>query len=420
MVGRSKHSKSLQVFALEKLGSPTKAMYFPADGIKTFLFTLCVIMLSCAYSEAQVPASDHVFLLMLENHSYSQVVGNSSMPYLNSLIENYGVATNYDSDSHYSLPNYFWLTTGSYVTLDDGTEQVYDVDNVTRYLLAAGKTWKAYEESIPSAGYTGPTVEPYEKNHNPFAYLSDVVNSSEKTNIVPFTQLATDIANNALPNYALITPNSSHDGHSANLSATDTWLSTNLAPLLASPTFQTGGTGILIITFDESIDSDCAPLASCPKLPENGGGGHVATIVIGPNVKRGAQSATFYQHPSTLKTMLTALGISGAPGAASTAPSMTDMFVASVGCKGAGANETVTICTPSNNQSLGSPVHVTAATTDSKPVKYTQVYLDGAKVYQVMTGAVDTSIAMSAGTHRLTVQASDGAIFKTTIYVTVP
>jgi len=395
-------------------------MHFPAFGTRTLFFAFCATILSSVHGMAQVPASDHVVLLMLENHSYSEVVGSSSTPYLNSLIESNGVATNYDADSHYSLPNYFWLTTGSYVTLDDGTEQVFDVDNVTRYLLAAGKTWKAYEESIPSAGYTGPTVEPYEKNHNPFVYLSDVVNSSEKANIVPFTQLATDIAANALPNYAFITPNSSHDGHSANLAATDAWLKTNLAPLLASPTFQPGGTGILIITFDESEDDDCAPLATCPKLPENGGGGHIATIVIGPNVKRGEQSATFYQHPSTLKTMLTALGISGAPGAAGTAPPMADMFVATAGCKGAGVNETVTICTPSNGQTLGTPVHVTAATTDSKPVKYTQVYLDGAKVYEVMTGAVDTSIAMSAGTHRLTVQASDGAIFKTTIYVTVP
>jgi acid phosphatase len=368
---------------------------------------------------AQVPASDHVFLLLLENHNYSQVVGSSAMPYLNSLVQNYGVATNYDADSHYSLPNYFWLTTGSYVTLNDGTVQVFDVDNVTRYLLAAGKTWKAYEESIPSAGYIGPTVEPYEKNHNPFAYLSDVVNSSARMNIVPFTQLATDLANNTLPNYAFITPNSSHDGHSANLAATDSWLSTNLAPLLASPAFQSGGNGILIITFDESIDSDCAPLVTCPKLPENGGGGHVATIVIGPNVQRGAASATFYQHPSTLKTMLTALGISGAPGAASTATPMADMFVESVGCTGSGASQTVTICTPTNGQALGSPVHVTAATTDSNPVKYTQVYLDGAKVYQVLTGSIDTSIAMPSGTHRLTVQASDGQIFKTTIYITV-
>jgi hypothetical protein len=102
-----------------------------------------------------------------------------------------------------------------------------------------------------------------------------VVNSSEKLNIVPFAQLATDIANNNLPNYAFIKPNGLHDGHDASLSTADTWLKTNIAPLLATPLFQPGGNGILFITFDESLDSDCRSLTTCPSLPENGGGGRV-------------------------------------------------------------------------------------------------------------------------------------------------
>lgn len=386
-------------------------------GLKLFLFAAFVfIVANCA---AQVPASDHVILLMEENHSYQQVVGNPNAPYLNSLIKSYGLATNYDANSHYSIPNYFWITTGKYVTLSDGTQAVFNVDNVTRYLLAAGKTWKAYEESIPYAGYTGPTQEPYEKNHDPFAYLSDVVNSSQVMNIVPFTQLATDIANSQLPNYALITPNGNDDGHTQNLSVMDKWLSTNLPPLLNSPAFQPGGNGLLIITFDESIDSDCSPLATCPKLPENGGGGHVAAVLIGPKIKAGWQSSVFYQHPSVLKTMLLALGISGAPGAAQNAPPMLDFFSQSGGCVGTGGNQTVTICSPGNGQTVSSPVQVSAVATDSNPVKYSQIYVDGVKQYQVYSGTVNASLPMAAGTHRVTVQDSDGTLFKTTIYITV-
>jgi phosphatidylinositol-3-phosphatase len=418
-----------QVYSAERINRPrfrerseTMRAAKP-NGIRTIVpVTLLILFfVFVQQSGAQVPAADHVILLMLENHSYSQVVGNTNAPYLNSLIKSYGLATNYDANSHYSIPNYFWLTAGAYVTTLDTTQAVFDVDNITRYLLAVGKTWKAYEESIPYAGYTGPTVEPYEKNHNPFAYFSDVVNSSAKMNMVPFTQLATDIANNQLPNYALITPNSSHDGHNTNLSTVDQWLTTNLAPLLASPYFQPGGNGLLIITFDESLDSDCAPLATCPALPENGGGGHVATIVVGPNVKQGFRSSTFYQHPSTLKTMLLALGISSAPGAGQNARPISDFFISgtTAGCVGTGANRTVTICTPSNGQTLSSPVHVTAAATDTLPVKYSQIYVDGVKVYEVMAPSVDVSLTMSAGTHRLTVQDNDGTYFKSTIYVTV-
>jgi hypothetical protein len=392
-------------------------------GFRSVFVAILSFLFVAAHGSAQVPASDHVFVLMEENHSYEQVVGNTSMPYLNSLIKANGLATNYDANSHYSIPNYFWVTAGAFVTLSDGSQSVYNVDNVTRYLLSAGKTWKAYEESIPSVGYTGPTVEPYEKNHNPFAFFSDVVNSTTKSNIVPFTQLASDISNNQLPNYALITPNSNNDGHTANLATADKWLSTNIAPLLASPAFQPGGNGVLIITFDESIDSDCRPLTTCPALPENGGGGRVATIVIGPKVKQGYKSSTFYQHPSTLKTMLLALGISGAPGTAKSTPSMAEFFKStssSGSCVGTGGNQTVTICTPLSGQTVASPVHITAVATDSQPVKYSQVWVDGVKKYEVMAASVDTTLAMTSGSHRLTVLANDGSVnFKTTIYIAV-
>ena len=371
------------------------------------------------HSQAQVPQSDHVFLLMEENHSYEQVIGNSAMPYLNSLAKSYAVATKYDANSHYSIPNYFWITTGAYVTLSDNTTQIFDVNNVTRYLNSAGKTWKAYEESLPYAGYVGPTKGNYLKNHDPFAYLTDVVNSSEKLNIVPFTQLATDILNNNLPNYAFIKPNGADDGHNGNLATADAWLKTNLKTLLSTQLFQPGGNGILFITFDESLDSDCRPLATCPHLPENGGGGRVATLIISPLVKTGYKSSVFFRHPSVLKTMLLALGISGAPGAAQSATPMDVFQGSSGGCVPNTVNPSVTICTPSAGQTVTSPVHIVALTTDSKTVNLMQIYVDGVKKYQVYASSLDTSLAMTSGTHRLAVKASDGTNFKQVIYITV-
>jgi hypothetical protein len=368
---------------------------------------------------AQVPQSDHVFLLMEENHSYEQVLGNPAMPYLNSLAKSYAVAANYDANSHYSIPNYFWITSGAYVTLNDGTTKKFNVNNVTRLLNSAGKTWKAYEESLPYSGYVGPSTGNYQENHDPFSYFTDVVYSSEKFNIVPFTKFSVDLSNNNLPNYTFIKPNGSHDGHNGNLSAADTWLKTNIAPLLATPMFQPGGDGILIITFDESYDSDCRPLTSCPSLPENGGGGRVATLIISPLVKAGYKSSVFYQHPSVLRTMLLALGISNAPGAAQYAPPLDVFRSSSSGCVPSSTNPSVTICTPGAGQYVTSPVHVVAETTDSKTVKLMQVYVDGVKKYEVASSSIDTSLTMTSGSHRLAVQASDGTIFKQVVYITV-
>lgn len=260
-----------------------------------------------------VPASSHVVLLVEENHSYSNVIGSSSMPYLNSLANKYGLATQYYANTHPSIGNYFMLTTGQIITNNDSSCATYTQDNIVRHLLTAGKTWKAYAESLPSVGYTGCGVYPYVKRHNPFAYFSDVANSSEKNNLVPFTKFASDLANNTLPQFSFIVPNLLHDAHDGTLSAADSWLKTNIAPLLASATFQKDG--ILIIVFDESLDTDTQH-----------GGGHIAALVIGPKVFAGHKSTVLYQHQNTLKTLMEALGISTYPGAASGAAAMTDMF----------------------------------------------------------------------------------------------
>jgi acid phosphatase len=193
-----------------------------------------------------------------------------------------------------------------------------------RALTAAGKSWKYYGESLPSAGYTGGDFGNYVRPHNPFSYFSDVQNSAtQAANIVPFPQLATDIANNSLPNYGFIIPDVSNDAHSCpaglstcsgdqQLAAADQWLSKNIKPLLASAAFQNS---LLIIVFDESELTDFQNV-----------GGHVPAVLIGSRVKAGYQSTTFYEHASTLRLMLEGLGVKDLPGAAATATDMGEFF----------------------------------------------------------------------------------------------
>jgi hypothetical protein len=104
-----------------------------------------------------------------------------------------------------------------------------------------------------------------------------------------------------------------NDAHDGSLSTADAWLKKNIAPLIASSTFQKNG--ILFIVFDESVDSDIQH-----------GGGHIAAVVIGPRVKAGYRSSVLYQHQNLLKTIMKALGLSSFPGSASGAAAMTDFF----------------------------------------------------------------------------------------------
>ena len=277
--------------------------------------SFCALVL-CLAAQAQVPSSKHVVLVLEENHSYSSVMNSSSMPYLKSLASKYTLLTNYYANTHPSIGNYFMLTTGQIITNNDGYSGTVSADNIVRRILTAGKTWKSYAESLPSTGYTGGDKYPYCKHHNPFAYFTDVVNSSnQKQNLVSFNQFKTDLSNNQLPDFSFVIPNKCHDAHDCSLATADSWLKSNIGPLLSSAAFQSGGDGILAILFDESSSSDTTH-----------GGGHVVMVVVGPKVKRAYKSTTFYQHQAVLRTALKALGISAYPGASASAASFSDAF----------------------------------------------------------------------------------------------
>src|SRR5512140_3726217 len=146
--------------------------------MRMFAALLIVLMIFTVIGSAQVPQAGHVVLVVEENHSYGQVIGNSSMPYLNSLANKYGLAVNYYGNTHPSIGNYFMMTTGQTITNSDGYTGTVSVSNIVRSLLTGGVTWKSYAESLPYTGYTGGDSYPYVKHHNPFAYFTDVVNSS--------------------------------------------------------------------------------------------------------------------------------------------------------------------------------------------------------------------------------------------------
>ena len=263
---------------------------------------------------AAFPTFSHVFLVVEENHSFSDVIGNSSMPYLNSLASKYGLAKQYFANAHPSIPNYLMLTTGEMETLDDSFSGTIGDDNVVRELVSAGKTWKTYQESIPSAGYLGGDAPPYVRRHNPFSFLSDVQsNPAQAANIVPFTQFATDLAGNSLPNFSFIVPDLNNDAHNGTLPAADSWLQSNIAPLIASSTFQNGG--LLVIIFDEGELND-----------SDHGGGQIPAVLVSSNSKPNFQSQTLYQHQSTLRLVLQALGVNKFPGQAAAAPEMAEFF----------------------------------------------------------------------------------------------
>ena len=269
-----------------------------------------------------IPSVQHFAIVVLENTNYVDAFSSTNMPYFFSLGTSGAVATNYFSDAHPSIGNYFVLTTGLPASVNDSFNGVVSIDNVVREITKAGKTWKEYAESIPSAGYLGGDSGAYLRRHNPFSYLSDV-QASQAGNIVPFSQLAADMKNNTLPNYIFITPDATHDAHSCadlttncaqtqRLAAADAWLRSNIDPLLKDPNFA--ASGVLAITFDESADD----LTNV--------GGKVATVFAGTHVHPGYQGTGSYDHRSLLSLSMKSLGVTADINGSNAANQMGEFF----------------------------------------------------------------------------------------------
>lgn len=271
--------------------------------------------------KSQTSRSQHIVIVMEENQSYSTVVDNNvDWPNLNNLISTGALPTNYYANSHPSIGNYFMLTTGQLLTTDDNSTTVWDVDNIARRMLASGVSFKIYAEGI-AQGYLGGNTGTYLIRHNPFAMLSDIADSQQVANehIWPFTQFAADLDSGNLPEYSFVVPDVDDDAHDGTPREADTWLQNNVViPLSGYSAFDSNGDGILIVDFDEAVDSDTT-----------NGGGHVAPVLWGPIVKTGykQESGTLYQHQSMLRTVMELLQLPGPPAAAASAPDMTEFFV---------------------------------------------------------------------------------------------
>ena len=88
----------------------------------------------------------------------------------------------------------------------------------------------------------------------------------------------------------------------------------------------------------------------------SGCGGHLATLVIGPQVKAGYQSSVRYDHANLVRTICDAIGMTSCPDAALVVSPMSDFF------------DDVSIATPFPNAAVASPVHVQVTALNAAPV----------------------------------------------------
>jgi hypothetical protein len=238
--------------------------------------------------------AEPIIIIMMENKHYSDIVGNTtSAPYIQSLIAQGTLYTNYEAAPG-SLPDYLLNTSGV-----NTTTAASGSDNIFHQLQTAGVSWGEYEESMPGVCYTGGDQLPYKKGHNPAVYYKDITSSpSACANVVPYSAFDTS----HLRAFSYVVPNMNDDMHdgatkAAQIKAGDNWLAANV------PAMLNAGAEV-ILTWDEGSKSD----------------EHVATIAVGGTAAAGATDSHAYTHPGLLAGLEDAWGLPRLNAAASANP----------------------------------------------------------------------------------------------------
>jgi phospholipase C len=252
---------------------------------------------------AKLPAIRTVWVILFENHNWSQIFGNATAPYMNSLVTTGAYAREYYNPplNHPSLPNYLWIEAGDNLGILDDNEPPFHssstTDHLVDYLEKANISWKAYEESIDGATCPIGETALYAPKHDPFVYFSDINGNLNPTaarclaHVRPYGELASDIASGSVARYNFITPNLCHDMHDCAVAAGDAWLSTNLPVIMGSSQYKNDGA--VFVTWDEADDGD----------------GPIGMIVMSPKAKAGYSNSIHYDHSSLLKTLQEIFGV---------------------------------------------------------------------------------------------------------------
>jgi hypothetical protein len=317
-----------------------------------FILAPAVSSAGVAHSEDHgIPRYNHIVEIMMENTSYSTIIGNSHAPNINGLASKYGLATDYFGVTHPSEPNYVANIGGSFFGIQDDNQfyctpalastdpncggttvnHTLTAPNLATQLTAAGKTWKGYFQNlppIPSTGVvmTGPNANGpyafkwpsnadalYASKHNPFVNFTGT--QTALANMVPDTQLGADLATGHLSNYSLVVPDQCHDMHGIGacsdqntlISAGDTYVGTVVSMIMHSEVWGHGRNAI-VITWDEDDFSDSGkPGTGC--CGADPGGGHVVTIVITNRSQEHVVDSTPSNHYSLLLSLEQAFGL---------------------------------------------------------------------------------------------------------------
>ena len=257
---------------------------------RIWLWTL--LLLAQQAFGATLPRPDHIVIVIEENRSFSQIIGNSDAPYINELARRGALFTQSYGVTHPSQPNYLALFSGTTRSItSDACPLDLSGDNLAGSLLAKGFSFASYAESMPEAAYEGCIYGAYRRKHNPVANWKELAAHNQ-----PFSAFPADYRQ--LPAVSLVIPDQLNDMHDGSIEQGDAWLKEKIEPYAR---WALTHNSLLIVTWDEDDGSEL---------------NRIATVFVGAVVKHGryAQRISHYNLLRTVEEMyeLPHLGESGA------------------------------------------------------------------------------------------------------------
>jgi phosphatidylinositol-3-phosphatase len=257
-----------------------------------------------AFAAQSIPTPAHIVIVVEENHSSANVIGNKSAPFMNQLAANGALMTQSYAETHPSEPNYLALFSGSTFGL---TSDACPVDagaapNLGAELLAAGYTFTGFSEDLPAVGSPACAAGKYARKHVPWANFTNVPPATS----VPFSAFNARTDYSSLPTVSFVIPNLDNDMHDGTIAAADTWLQQNVG---AYANWAVANNSLLIVTWDED---------------DNGPNNQIPTVIFGANVKPGQYNEVI-SHYNVLSTVEQMYGLPKT-GLAANAPAISSIW----------------------------------------------------------------------------------------------
>lgn len=228
---------------------------------------------STSHASVTPSGAGHVVVVMLENHSYSDVIGSSAAPYLNSLAKRGANLTDMHAVAHPSQPNYVALFAGATLGVSDDRCPLHlSGDNLGAQLLRTHLSFAGYAEGLPQTGSAVCTAGSYARKHVPWADFAALPASTNQ----PFSAFPSDYSR--LPTVSFVIPDLQDDMHDGTVAQGDAWVRSHLA---SYANWAASHGSLLVITWDEDDRSE---------------GNQIPTIVVGAGVRAGnvSRSVTLY------------------------------------------------------------------------------------------------------------------------------